>query len=131
VTLGGIDNAVITNMSGGWSRSFDLPRSGRVQLTLRMQVTQTSEYEANELSQSLVSIDGTLVGTGTNDFVAQIAGNGNGGTPTTTGFQLVTLDLGTRAAGSHTLRLGGFNNQKTLNDESTEILIDDVVLSEQ
>jgi hypothetical protein len=63
--------------------------------------------------------------------VSQIAGDGNGGAPRTTGFQLVTLDLGTRAAGSHRLTLGGFNNQKTLNDESTEILIDDVVLTVQ
>jgi hypothetical protein len=131
VALGGIDNAVITNMSGGWSRTFDLAQSGRVQLSLRMQVTQTSEYEANELSQGLVSIDGALVGVAPNDFVSQIAGDGNGGTPRTTGFQLVTLDLGTRAAGSHRITLGGFNNQKTLNDESTEILIDDVVLTVQ
>ena len=131
VSLGGIDNAVITNMSGGWSRTFDLPQSGRVQLSLRMQVTQTSEYESNELSQGLVSIDGTLVGIAPNDFVSQIAGDGNGGAPRTTGFQLVTLDLGTRAAGSHVLRLGGFNNQKTFNDESTEVLIDDVLLTEQ
>jgi photosystem II stability/assembly factor-like uncharacterized protein len=129
VALGGIDNAVITNMSGGWSRTFDLPRSGRLRVTLRMQVTQTSEYESNELSQGLVSIDGALVGTAPNDFVAQVAGDGNGGTPRTTGFLLVTLDLGTRAAGSHRLTLGGFNNQKTLNNESTDILIDDVVVT--
>ena len=96
-----------------------------------MQVTQTSEYESNELSQGLVSIDGRLVGIGTNDFVSQVAGDGNGGTPRTTGFQLVTLDLGAAAAGSHVLAIGGFNNQKTLNDESTEILIDDVVLTLQ
>ena len=57
--------------------------------------------------------------------------DGNGGAPRTTGFQLVTLDLGTRAAGSHKLTLGGFNNQKTLNNESTEVLIDDVVLTEE
>jgi hypothetical protein len=131
VALGGIDNAVITNMSGGWSRSFDLPRSGRVQLSLQIRLTQTSEYESNEQSQALVSIDGALVGTGLNDFIAQVAGDGNGGTPRTTGWQLVTLDLGTRSAGSHVLRLGGFNNQKTLNDESTEVLIDDVLLTEQ
>jgi hypothetical protein len=129
VALGGIDNAVITNMSGGWSRTFDLARSGRLRVTLRMQVTQTSEYESNELSQALVSIDGALVGTAPNDFVAQVAGDGNGGTPRTTGFLLVTLDLGTRAAGSHQLTLGGFNNQKTLNNESTEILIDDVAVT--
>jgi hypothetical protein len=131
VALGGIDNAVITNMSGGWSRTVALPRAGRLQLSVRLQVTQTSEYESNELSQGLVSIDGRLVGTGTNDFVSQIAGDGNGGTPRTTGFQLVALDLGVQAAGSHQLTLGGFNNQKTLNDESTEILIDDVVLTLQ
>ena len=42
----------------------------------------------------------------------------------------MTLDLGTRSADSHVLRLGGFNNQKTLNNESTEVLIDDVLLTE-
>ena len=131
VSLGGIDNAVVTNMSGGWSRSFDLARSGRVQLSLRVRVTQTSEYESNELSQGLVSIDGALVGTAPNDFLTQVAGDGNGGAARTSGWLLVTLDLGTRSAGSHVLRVGGFNNQKTLNDESTEVLIDDVVLTEQ
>jgi hypothetical protein len=129
VALGGIDNAVITNMSGGWSRSFALPQAGRVQLSFRVRLTQTSEYESNELSQALVSLDGTLVGTGLNDFITQVAGDGNGGTPRTSGWQLVTLDLGTRTAGNHVLRLGGFNNQKTLNDESTEVLFDDVLLT--
>jgi hypothetical protein len=129
VSLGGLDDAVVTNMSGGWSRSFDLAHAGRVQLSLRIQVTQTSEYESNELSQGLVSIDGALAGTGLNDFVAQVAGDGNGGTPRTSGWLLVTLDLGTRTAGSHVLRIGGFNNQKTLNNESTAVLIDDVLLT--
>jgi hypothetical protein len=131
VSLGGIDNAVVTNMSGGWSRSFTLAQATHLRLSLRFRVTQTSEYESNELSQALVSIDGALVGIAPNDFLAQIAGDGNGGTPRTTDWQLVTLDLGTRAAGSHVLRVGGFNNQKTLNDESTEVLIDDVVLTSQ
>jgi hypothetical protein len=131
VSLGGIDNATITNMSGGWSRSFDLPSAGRVQLSFRVQLTQTSQYESNEFSQVLVSIDGAQVGVAPNDFLAQVAGDGNGGAPVTAGWQLVTLDLGTRGAGSHVLRLGGFNNQKTFNDESTEVLIDDVLLTVQ
>ncbi|HMG53317.1 MAG TPA: hypothetical protein VK601_07540 [Kofleriaceae bacterium] len=129
VSLGGIDDAVVTNMSGGWSRSFNLTQAGRVQLSLRVRLTQTSEYESNEQSQALVSIDGALVGTGLNDFVAQVVGDGNGGTPRTSGWLLVSLDLGTRSAGSHVVRLGGFNNQKTLNNESTEVLIDDVLLT--
>jgi len=130
-TLGGIDAVTIQNISGGWSRSFDLPRAGRLQLTLRIRLTQTAEYESDERSQSLVSLDGALIGTGLNDFVAQIAGDGNGGTPRTTDWQLVTLDLGTRAAGSHRLTLGGFNSQKTQANESTEVLIDDVLLTEE
>src|SRR6185436_322017 len=72
VSLGGIDSAVIQNMSGGWSSSFTLAAPGRVQLSLRIRVTQTSEYESDEQSQGLVSIDGALVGTGLNDFVAQV-----------------------------------------------------------
>lgn len=131
IALGGIDDATITNMSGGWSRTFTLASSGHLLLSARIQVTQSSEYESNELSQGLVSIDGALVGTGTSDFISQVAGDGNGGTPRTTGFVQVTLDLGVRAAGSHRLTLGGFNNQKTLHDESTEILIDDVVVTVQ
>ncbi len=102
-----------------------------MRLSLRARVTQTSEYEANEMSQALVSFDGALVGTAPNDFIAQIAGDGNGGAPRTTGFVLVTLDLGTRAAGTHKLTVGGFNNQKTLNNESTEVLIDDLLLTQE
>jgi hypothetical protein len=130
VTLGGIDNTTITNMSGGWSRSVDLPRTARVQLSLRVRVTQTAEYEANELSQGLVSFDGALIGSAPNDFLTQVAGDGNGGTPRTSGWLLVTLDLGTRTAGTHQLRVGGFNNQKTQTNESTEVLIDDVVVTQ-
>ena len=129
VSLGGIDAATILNMSGGWSRSFDLPRSGRLRLSLQVRLTQTAEYEADELSQTLVSLDGALAGVSPDDFVAQIAGDGNGGAPRTTGWQLVTLDLGTRSAGSHRLVLGGFNNKKTLANESTEVLVDDVSLT--
>jgi hypothetical protein len=130
VSLGGIDNATVLNMSGGWSRTFDLPAAGHVQLALRIRVTQTPEYESDERSQGLVSIDGALVGTGLNDFVSQIAGDGNGGVARTTDWQLITLDLGTRTAGSHRLTVGGFNNQKTLSNEATEVLIDDVVVTQ-
>ena len=46
----------------------------------------------------------------------------------TTGWRLVTLDLGTLAAGSHTLIVGGYNSKKTATDESTNLLIDDVTV---
>ena len=73
-------------------------------------------------------VDGELVGHGNSDAVASIAGNGNGGRPRSTGWQLFEVDLSLEA-GSHTLRLGGYNNKKTYHDESTQILIDDLLVT--
>jgi hypothetical protein len=124
VSIGGINDNDITNMSGGWRVSFNLASSAGVRISFAYKLTQTANYESNERSEVLVSLDGTLLGT--NGRVAQIVGNGNGGTIITTGFQTFTVDSGTLAAGAHTLVIGGFNNQKTLADESTGVVIDDV-----
>jgi hypothetical protein len=124
VSLGGIDDADITNMSGGWRISFTLPAAGPASLSFAYKLTQTSEYENDERSQVLASLDGTLLGTG--GVVAELVGNGNGGTLITTNFQTFQANLGTLAAGTHTLVIGGFNNKKTLADEATGVVIDDV-----
>jgi hypothetical protein len=96
---------------------------------VRVRVNQTAEYEADERSQGLVSLDGTLRGLPPADFVAEVVGDGNGGPPRTSDWRLVTLELGPLPAGAHRLVLGGFNNKKTLANESTEVLIDDVVVT--
>jgi hypothetical protein len=70
-----------------------------------------------------------LRGASPNDYVAQIAGNGNGGPDLSTDWQVFQTQLGTLPAGTHTVVLGGFNNQKTSTSESTTILIDDVSVS--
>ena len=126
VTLGGVDNANILGMSGGWDRSFTLTEPQQVTLTFRYNLTQASNYENDEFSEVLVALDGVLKGTDGNDFVARITGNGNGGAARSTGWQEVEIDLGLLEAGDHTVTLGGFNNKKTLADEETEILFDDV-----
>ena len=128
VQLGGINNTDIFNMSGGWTRTFTVPSDGQVILAFRYRLTQTSEYESDELSEALLSVDGNLVGIDTNEFLAQIVGNGNGGTAQTTGWIPVGLSLGSLSAGEHTITIGGFNNKKTFNNESTEVMIDDVVV---
>ena len=130
VAVGGIDDADIVGMSGGWARTFTLAAaSSATTLTLRVRVTQTADYEANELSQALVSLDGALRGLPPGDFVSQVVGDGNGGAPRTNGWQLITLNLGALPSGPHRLVIGGFNNQKTLANESTEVLVDDVVVT--
>ncbi len=126
VLLGGIDAAQVLNMSGGWRATFTLGAPGDVTVTLRYRLTQTSEYESDEYSDALVSVDGVLRGPGAADYLARIVGDGNGGIALTTGWQLVQVTLPGLAAGSHTVTIGGYNNKKTYLDEQTEILIDDV-----
>jgi hypothetical protein len=128
ITLGGIDNKAISDMSGGWQRDFDLSSPAKVALSFRYKLTQTPEYENDELSQVLVSVDHILYGQTPNDYVVQIRGNGNGGSSENTGWQLFEIDLGILDAGDHTLIIGGYNNKKTYKNESTEVLIDDVVI---
>ena len=123
VTLGGVDNADITGMSGGWETSFTIDQDGPVTLTFRYDLTISERYEPDEFTQVLVAIDGETFGTGGNDYVAQLAG---GSDVTSTGWQTVTLELGDLGAGTHTLRLGGFNNKKTTATESAVVRFDDV-----
>jgi uncharacterized repeat protein (TIGR01451 family) len=132
VRLGGIDNHAISNISGGWSRSFTLPAPRRAVLMFRYRLNQTPHYESDEVSQALLSVDGRLISTvATQDFLAQIRGNGNGGANIGTGWRSVNVDLGVLAAGAHTVVIGGFNNKKTHSDEQSRVFIDDVVLTGQ
>jgi len=129
VTLGGINNNTITGMSGGWQRTFTLAQATPVVVSFRYNLAQSPDYESNEFSQVLVSVNGLLYGVSPADFVAQVSGNGNGGSPITTNWQLFEIHLGTLPAGTHTLRLGGFNNRKNASNESTTILIDELLLA--
>ena len=74
----------------------------------------------------LVSINGVLKGVSPNTYVAQVGGTG---LDMTTGWQQVTLNLGTLPAGNHVLALGGFLTRKTGVTETAQIVIDDVLLT--
>ena len=128
VTVGGQDNATVNGMSGAWRTQFSLSSSGQTTLELRYKLTQASDYESDEFSQLLVALDGSLKGQNGNDYIARLVGNGNGGGERTTDWQTVELDLGTLAAGSHTLDLGLYNNKKTYNNESSQAWFDDVTI---
>jgi hypothetical protein len=126
VGVGGVNGDTIVNMSGGWRRSFSLATPTAVVLSFRFQLTETPEYETDEYTQMLASLDGVLYGVAPNDYIAQVVGGG----PTTTGWQLVQINFGTLPAGNHVLALGAYNNQKTRTNESAEVLIDDVLLTD-
>ena len=123
-TLGGIDGADITDMSGGWQETFSLASASEVTLSFRYNMTQALGYESDEFSEVRYLLDG-----GPSILVAQLTGDGNGGSNLTTGWQTFAVSLGTLSAGVHTLTLGGLNNKKTIADEETEILIDDVLVT--
>ena len=55
IVLGGIDDDDINGMSGGWQRSFTLDAATDILLSLRYNLTQSSEYESDEYSEVLVS----------------------------------------------------------------------------
>jgi len=126
VTLGGIDSDDIFGMSGGWQQSFTLDDPTDVTFSFNYNLTQAANYESDEFSQTLVSIDGVLYGNGSNDYLTQLTGDGNGGNPQTTGWQNVEFSSGILAAGTHTINIGAYNNKKTFDDETTTLLIDDV-----
>jgi hypothetical protein len=128
VQVGGVNNQTITGMSGGWTRTFSLNAPATLTLTFRYNLNAGADYESTDLSQVLASVNGSLKGLSPNDYVAQVAGNGNGGAAIATGWQLVTIPLGTLPAGGHTLTIGGYNSQKNSRSEMTTILIDDVTV---
>ncbi len=129
VRLGGRNNRNILGMSGGWKRSFSLSSSRNVTLSLRYKLDQRPDYESDEYSEALVAIDGKLIGVGGGDSLAQVVGDGNGGSTRSTGWVSLTLDLGVLSPGSHTLVIGGFNNKKDSYREETNMYIDDVMVS--
>ena len=123
IDLGGGDNANVTDISGGWTADFTLAAESEVTLSFLYELLQASDYESDEFSQLLVSIDGNAP-----IEVDSLIGDGNGGPTQTTGPQSFNLLVGVLAAGDHSLTIGGFNNKKTWNNESTTLTIDDVTL---
>ncbi len=129
VNLGGLDTQIITGISGGWGRSFTLTATSDVLISFWYKLSQSPDYDLDEFSQMLVSLNGILYGAGVNDFVVQIDGNGNGGITESTGWQLFSLSIEDLAVGTYQLQIGGFNNQKSYTNESTEVLIDQVLVT--
>lgn len=130
VDIGNVNNNNIIGMSGGWSRNITLSAAANIRLSFRYNLSQTNQYESDEYSEVLVSVDGTLHGTPPDDYVARLVGDGSGGPVPSTGWQLFQVDLGTLGAGTHTIVIGGYNNKKNHVNEATTVLVDEVSFNE-
>jgi len=128
VELGGKKNSVITGISGGFLKSFVLPRSGFLTIVVTFELMQNKHYGSDEWSQALCSIDGNLAGDGANEFMAQIVGNSNGQIDQSTGFQTVILHAGQLSAGEHLIAIGAFNNKQSSRKASTYLWVDSIAI---
>ena len=125
--MGGLDDADVRDISGGFVRSFTLEQDAEISLTFRYHLRIDQDYEADEFAAVLASVDGRLLGQ--DGEIDRLQGDGDGGVNNSTGWQEITLDLGRLSAGEHVLKLGGFNNKKTSESEFANIAFDDVALA--
>ena len=127
VSLGGIDGDDITDMSGGFSKTFTVDETSTgTEVTFRYRLQMSAEFESDEYGEVLISIDGQLYGLNGNDYIVRTAGDGGGDSAYDSGYVEVTVDIGELSAGSHTITLGGFLNKKTFDDEDIDISFTDV-----
>ena len=129
VRLGGEDNLIIHNISGGWIYTFNLAATSKVTISFWYKLTQSPDYDFDENSQALFSLDDVLYGTPPNQYLASLSGNGNGGIFETTGWQYYSIDIGDLSAGDHTIVLGCFNDRKSYSNEWTEVYYDEVLIT--
>ena len=134
VTLGGINNDDISNMSGNWSETFNVADDlTDVTLTFSYRVldsvVDTDPMDAGEDLQLYVDIDGTTYSNDSNAYFFEIAGAAAGASYDS-GWVTVTLDIGALSAGNHTISFGGLYTLKTFASEEYEIRFDDIVLEE-
>lgn len=122
VQLGGGGNWRVDNMSGAWREGFRVPQTGLINVTYRYRLLMDSEYENDECSESLVSIDGDLFGKNGQNYQLRDCGGID------SGWRTVSFDANL-SKGNHTIRIGAYNNKKTWSDEITIIYIDDVVIT--
>jgi hypothetical protein len=135
INLGGIDNTVVSDMSGGWIKDFRLLKSANVTIHVRFSTNVSSTYEFDEYSQVLCSVDKKLFGIGPNaKYLEEIYGTGSGkGTeigkpPIISSLKWVNISVGFLSAGNHRLILGAYNNKKTYFNEEIQVTFTDVSL---
>ncbi len=128
VTVGGIDNATVTGMSGGWVRTFTMNNPALVTVSLRYNLTIDAGYENDEYAEALLSVNGVLHGDAVDNALARLTGDGNGGSDASTGWQSYVTQI-PLDAGTHTLIAGAYNNKKTVDSEFSTAAFDDIRVS--
>lgn len=126
VELGGVDNADIYDMAGGWQRPFTMADAAPATITFSYRIRQTEKFETNEFGEARLRVDGAEIAPA--GGFPRLAGDNKNGGERVLGWNTYEVDVNL-AAGSHTLTLVGFSNAKTYNDETTWVEFDDVTVT--
>ena len=116
VILGGQDSLDVGPMSGGWSTSVNLVEQVTATVTFDYNMGHTIGPEPVEFGEVLFALNDQLIGQNGNGYVDRLVPPATY-TADSTGWQTVTLDLGTLDAGMQKLALGGYMFGKSAADE--------------
>ena len=126
VELGGEDRDLITDMSGGWTTTFELTEAQEVTVDeLVYRIAMAPSLDIGEIGDVILAID-------SDQFVIRtLAAMDDDNIGEDTGFESIAapISLGILDAGVHTLTLGGFLNQKTRPDEIATIQFEELQLA--
>jgi hypothetical protein len=124
VELGGVDDDTKFSMSGGWKRSFELSQKSDITITVVFQLQIDEDFEPEEYTEVLCSVDDKKVKNGSDNYLARLAGNGDGGSDMCIPFTPVDLLVKNLKVGSHTIAVGGFLSRKSQLTERSFIRFD-------
>jgi Ca2+-binding RTX toxin-like protein len=129
IVFDGTNATASGTMSGGFSRGFTATDAvENTILEFDYRVIREGTYETTEDGYVYVAIDGINYGVGVNDYISKFESDGND-PQYDTGWVHITLDLGTLAAGAHTITVGGLVEGKNAADEDTTIRFDNIVIA--
>ncbi|MGZ9108267.1 MAG: beta strand repeat-containing protein [Micavibrio sp.] len=129
VLFDGTNATASGTMSGGWTRSFTATdATDDTVISFDYKVVREGTYETNEDSYVYVELNGTYYGLNGNNYVSRFESDGND-PQYDTGWIHVEINLGTLAAGTHSLTFGGLVEGKDNANEDTTIRFDNIVVA--
>lgn len=128
LTLGGSDDDVVRDMSGGFTKGFRLEEEQVVTLTFRYKHQQSEDYLRREFTDLRVAVDGEAVKIDGKTHFARLRGDGEGGPVQSTGWKTMEVTLGLLDAGRHEFTLGAYGNKKSAETAVTKVWFDDVTI---
>ena len=115
-------------VSAAFSRQVTLAVAGEVTISFDYRFLFGGGFESNETGQAIAELAGQRLGSDQDGSLISLIGDGNSGPAFDTGWVSFSTTL-TLGAGTHTLALGAYYNQSTLDNEGVTAWYDNVTVS--